>query len=199
MKAQRIGSSVSALLVRWSLPVACLLSTACYDAKDRCGKGERFSEEDQLCVCRSGLTATENGCEKAASTPAAPTDDDDGASGPGDSDAGESPGPAAEPEPSGPEGLGTPCTSNADCAGTEATFCDMLITGGCLVEGCALDGTDCAVGYECQDLSTFGAAGTVCVAATCNVDADDCPDGFTCCAAPIPNFPATCLANGCSG
>lgn len=173
------------------MAVGCLLSTACYNPDERCGTGQVYSEDDDLCVCRKGLTATADGCEKPASSatprPPGPTGGDAGTS--------ETPSPAA----TAPDGLGAPCSTNEDCAGGDATFCDTLITGGCLVEGCDLGGSACPVGYECQDLSMFGAAGNVCVAQTCDLAADDCPSGFTCCAAPIPGFPPTCLSRGCGG
>jgi hypothetical protein len=163
-------------------------AVACYDSEDQCGENQRFSEADQLCVCRNGFTVTAEGCRPASAAPA-----------PAGDDVSEDGGAAGEDEPAGPEGLGEPCTTNADCAGTDATFCDTLITQSCLVEGCALGGSDCLPGYECQDLSMFGAAGNVCVAAVCDLAANDCPEGFTCCEAPIPGFPATCLSRGCGG
>jgi hypothetical protein len=176
------------------LRLTCLLATACYNPDERCSEGQEYSEDDELCVCRTGLTLTEDGCEKPAKGPAGnapdPSDDDPAP----EQDAGEDDEP-----PAGPEGLGRSCTANDDCAGTDATFCDTLITGGCLLEGCALGGSDCPAGYECQDLSMFGAAGNVCVAATCDLAGDDCPDGFSCCEASIPGFPPVCLSAGCGG
>ncbi|MBN2194025.1 MAG: hypothetical protein JW751_14515 [Polyangiaceae bacterium] len=63
-----------------------------------------------------------------------------------------------------PTGLGQPCESDEDCAGTEATYCDLFVTMGCLVQGCTLDPDNCFVGYECCDLSGFGIAEPLCVA-----------------------------------
>jgi hypothetical protein len=186
-------SATSAVVTRWALQLACVLATACFNPDDRCGEGQKYSAVDQLCVCRAGLTLTANGCEKPPKEPGNTASAGAGAGATTDQDA------AAPPGESGPEGLGTSCTSNDDCAGSDATFCDAVITGGCLVEGCALGGSDCPVGYECQDLTMFGAAGNVCVAAACDVAADDCPDGFTCCASAIPGFPPACLSKGCGG
>jgi hypothetical protein len=65
-----------------------------------------------------------------------------------------------------PEGLGKACTGPADCAGTEATFCDMVVTQACTVEGCSLDPNDCPPGYSCCDLSAFGFS-TICALGEC--------------------------------
>jgi hypothetical protein len=51
-----------------------------------------------------------------------------------------------------PDGAGKSCASDADCAGTEATWCDTFQSHVCYVEGCALDGNDCP-GKECCDLA----------------------------------------------
>jgi hypothetical protein len=66
-----------------------------------------------------------------------------------------------------PEGLGKACTGNADCAGTEATFCDMIVTKACAVEGCSLDPDNCLPGYTCCDLSGFGIPTTLCSFGAC--------------------------------
>lgn len=66
-----------------------------------------------------------------------------------------------------PEGMGSACASPADCAGTEATFCDVVVTRTCLVEGCAVDGDDCFPGYVCCDLSAFGLPTTICAQGSC--------------------------------
>jgi hypothetical protein len=63
-----------------------------------------------------------------------------------------------------PLGSGMSCTSAADCAGTEATYCDAFKTHSCLVEGCSLTPDDCFSGTECCDLSAFGVPEPVCVA-----------------------------------
>jgi len=52
-----------------------------------------------------------------------------------------------------PIGAGQHCTSDAECAGTEATFCEYFQTQVCYVE-CKLDGDDCFPGKECCDLTT---------------------------------------------
>jgi hypothetical protein len=61
-----------------------------------------------------------------------------------------------------PAGQGKTCASSADCAGTEATFCDSFVTKTCVVQGCSVAANDCFPGYTCCDLSKFGLP-TVCV------------------------------------
>jgi hypothetical protein len=62
-----------------------------------------------------------------------------------------------------PVGAGKACTSPADCAGTEATFCDTFVTQSCLVQDCNLAADDCFAGTECCDLSSFGLPSPLCV------------------------------------
>jgi len=62
-----------------------------------------------------------------------------------------------------PVGAGQACQSTADCAGTEATYCDSAVTHQCHVEGCTLAPDNCFSGSVCCDLSTFGVAKPFCV------------------------------------
>jgi len=62
-----------------------------------------------------------------------------------------------------PVGAGQACQSSADCAGTEATYCDLVVTHQCLVQGCKRTPDDCFSGTQCCDLSVFGVAQPVCV------------------------------------
>jgi hypothetical protein len=62
-----------------------------------------------------------------------------------------------------PVGAGMSCQSNADCAGTEATFCDAVVTHTCRVQGCTLSPDDCFEGTQCCDLSGFGVPQPICV------------------------------------
>lgn len=52
-----------------------------------------------------------------------------------------------------PEGSGKSCASDADCAGSQATFCEYLRSKTCFVEGCSVGGNDCLPGQECCDLT----------------------------------------------
>jgi len=62
-----------------------------------------------------------------------------------------------------PLGAGMTCTSDADCAGTEATACDSVMSHTCLVQGCSLVSDDCFSGTACCDLSKFGAPQPLCL------------------------------------
>lgn len=62
-----------------------------------------------------------------------------------------------------PVGAGMSCTSDADCAGTEATFCDTVVQHVCLVQGCDVSANDCFSGTECCDLSAFGIPEPICI------------------------------------
>lgn len=48
-----------------------------------------------------------------------------------------------------PDGAGRPCVGPADCAGTEALFCDTFQSQSCLVMECSLDPDNCFPGMEC--------------------------------------------------
>lgn len=64
-----------------------------------------------------------------------------------------------------PDGAGKSCASDADCAGTEATWCDIYMSHVCYVQGCAVDGNDCP-GKQCCDLAIASAGvikKTICV------------------------------------
>ncbi len=52
-----------------------------------------------------------------------------------------------------PTGSGLSCASDADCAGTEATFCETFNTHVCYVKDCSLTKNDCFPGKECCDLT----------------------------------------------
>jgi hypothetical protein len=62
-----------------------------------------------------------------------------------------------------PVGVGQACSSDADCAGGEAAYCDQGFSSTCLVKDCTLAPDDCFPGTECCDLSSF-ALPTLCVA-----------------------------------
>ncbi len=214
MSMQRNWTRSVARDSRCVLGFVCLLATSCYNPDERCGEGQEYSSADELCVCQEGLRTTPDGCEEIPEEPAsageAETEVPEQSGGDGasmddaeatDASPGDDEGTAADApmEEGTPDNLGAPCSTSDDCAEGGATFCDAFVTGACLIEGCELGGSDCPIGYACQDLSMFGAAGNVCVAAPCDIAADDCPDGFTCCEAPIPGIPPSCLQNGCGG
>jgi len=52
-----------------------------------------------------------------------------------------------------PIGSGMSCSSDDDCAGTEATYCETFKTHVCYVRDCSLTQNDCFPGKECCDLT----------------------------------------------
>jgi hypothetical protein len=62
------------------------------------------------------------------------------------------------------EGVGKTCSSAADCAGTDAMFCDTFQSHTCIVNGCSLSANECPKGTMCCDFSSFG-LGTLCAEA----------------------------------
>lgn len=62
-----------------------------------------------------------------------------------------------------PLGMGMSCSGPEDCAGTEATYCDTIVSMTCLVEGCQVDPNDCFEGNECCDLTAVGVPQQICV------------------------------------
>ena len=63
-----------------------------------------------------------------------------------------------------PLGADQPCQTPADCAGTEATWCDTVVTSTCLVAGCSVAEQDCFGGMQCCDFALFGVPQPLCVA-----------------------------------
>ena len=61
-------------------------------------------------------------------------------------------------------GQGDACTSNADCAGKDADYCEATITHVCLVTGCSVASPlSCSEGFSCCDVHSLGLALTLCV------------------------------------
>jgi hypothetical protein len=73
-----------------------------------------------------------------------------------------------------PEGYGRECATPADCAGSEATYCDTFRTHTCLVEGCG-KGKPCPGDWSCCDLAPF-ATMPICFEPKNLLDGD-CPVG----------------------
>ena len=66
-----------------------------------------------------------------------------------------------------PIGEGKTCNGDADCAGTEATFCESSQLKQCLVEGCDPGAAaSCSSGHRCCDLTKLGLAKTLCLPTT---------------------------------
>ena len=62
-----------------------------------------------------------------------------------------------------PLGAGRACVAPADCAGTEATWCDTVVSHTCLVQGCSVAAQDCFEGTQCCDFTQFGVPAPLCV------------------------------------
>jgi hypothetical protein len=62
-----------------------------------------------------------------------------------------------------PVGMGLPCETEADCAGTEATWCDSVMSLKCVVQGCSVAAQDCFGDLQCCDLSQFGVPAPLCL------------------------------------
>jgi hypothetical protein len=62
-----------------------------------------------------------------------------------------------------PSGAGQACTTAADCAGTEATFCESFMLHECVVRDCSPTAQDCFPGKQCCDLSQFGVPAPICL------------------------------------
>lgn len=74
-----------------------------------------------------------------------------------------------------PIGLGNACMTNQDCAGTEATFCDTLVTKACAIQNCMDAENSCPNGLACCDLRAFLGT-TLCVDAAAIANGM-CPGG----------------------
>ena len=151
-----------------TLGLACCFAACKYDGNDRCGDDLEF--DGRACICPEGAVlvgsecqmcgehevAGSTGCDceegytRAEPTAACAPDAGSGAGGAG----GES---SSGPDSGGPpDGLGMSCESHADCAGTEAEFCDTFSTNTCLVKDCNVEADDCYEGFECCDLQPLG-------------------------------------------
>lgn len=52
-----------------------------------------------------------------------------------------------------PAGLGQACASDADCADTDATYCEVYFSLTCVIQGCKEDGGRCPGDMQCCDIS----------------------------------------------
>ncbi len=75
-----------------------------------------------------------------------------------------------------PTGLGTACSSDEDCEGFEAAYCELFSEQACVVEGCAADPTLCHGDWVCCDITIIDAS--FCTPPSSLVDGQ-CPGGGT--------------------
>ncbi|HEX3774486.1 MAG TPA: hypothetical protein VHV51_08475 [Polyangiaceae bacterium] len=60
-------------------------------------------------------------------------------------------------------GEGDPCTSAADCAGKDASYCETALVHVCLVPGCSVASSiSCSEGWTCCDVRPLGLNMTLC-------------------------------------
>lgn len=71
-----------------------------------------------------------------------------------------------------PDGLGMSCESDDDCAGTEATYCEVFSTLTCVIQGCAENSGICPGDMACCDFAILGRS--LCVGIADLTDGD-CP------------------------
>jgi hypothetical protein len=62
-----------------------------------------------------------------------------------------------------PTGFGRACATDADCASTEATYCESSTLYQCVVRDCSPANQDCFPGTQCCDLSQFGVPAPLCL------------------------------------
>lgn len=76
-------------------------------------------------------------------------------------------------------GLGAACTSSADCAGFEASYCEAFQTHTCILQGCANGAASCPNEWACCDFSSLlGAPFSIC-ASPSTLTGGSCPNGGT--------------------
>lgn len=121
-----------------------LLGAGCvYDSDEPCGPNEVRWQDSSLCTCADGYAYTIDGCvacgENAVSSP--------GGCVCVEGYARTQPTNPCEPIP---EGIGTSCTTNAECLNPAFNHCQASTSGGyCTGLGCASD-ADCSGGYSCN-------------------------------------------------
>jgi hypothetical protein len=62
-----------------------------------------------------------------------------------------------------PTGVGRACATDADCADTEAAYCESFMLHQCVVRDCSPADQDCFPGTQCCDLSEFGVPAPLCL------------------------------------
>jgi hypothetical protein len=116
------------------------LATGClFDANDRCGANQIYDPQSQACLCAPDAPASGASC-----VPCAQND-------------------ARAACQKGPTGFGTPCTTDMDCQGFEASHCETLQAHVCVVANCQTKPDSCTGGQSCCDLNGAGIPLTLCL------------------------------------
>jgi hypothetical protein len=113
------------------------------DKDDMCGPNQVIFGDDERCVCADGYAYTPTGCVACGENEVSSANGCACAPGYGRADAAE----ACEPIP---EGVGTPCTVDADCLNATYSHCQIspIGEGYCTSQNCTTD-ADCDGGYQC--------------------------------------------------
>lgn len=126
-----------------------------YDPGGECGPDQVLTESGE-CRCFGGMVPDGDDCEpclehehsvgdRCACDPGRERDAD-----------GVCVADAGSGEGASPTGQGQPCESHAECAGTQAGYCESLFLHECLAEGCAAPGaTPCSAGFVCCDFTAI--------------------------------------------
>lgn len=168
----------SRLLVWWLLALAAGQAAGCaIDDEDACSENQvlKASDDFRVCVCDEAHgyvfdSAMKHGCKRCGKGMVvhngACVAQSGGATGAVDGGADASAADAAAGEDAAseplPTGLGASCSSNADCAAFDATFCDSFMSHSCLVEKCATGENACPGGWACCDFSALLSGLSIC-------------------------------------
>jgi hypothetical protein len=134
-------------MTRWNGPLRGLamlcfvgLAASClYDPGDRCSKNQVYDDKSESCVCPPTAPLLGEACVPCAK--------DD----------------ARAACQMGPEGFGTTCATDADCAGHVASHCETLQAHICVVANCTTSPDSCTGGQSCCDLNSLGLPLTLCL------------------------------------
>jgi hypothetical protein len=145
------------LVERWAPLVASALCGCLVDSSAPCGDQLREAESG-ACACPSGYSPSGNVCiqdEPAPEAPPGPVPEcTSGSACECQSSRECPPGELCDSFGSGrcaeaPAGLGAACSGSADCAGGEATYCDLFASRSCQVQGCLERAGECPGDYIC--------------------------------------------------
>jgi hypothetical protein len=168
---QKIMSAV--MIKAFALGAGLLVSACLVDTDEPCGES-LVKTDAGACVCPDRTVPVDGKCLPCGENEhpnGAQCVCDDGFARPAAAAACEP--SEAEPTPTPtPDGLGQSCASNADCAGTAATYCDVFATLTCVIEGCKEQSGVCPGDMTCCDYAILSRS--LCVPASALTN-DDCP------------------------